>query len=564
LSGLRDVSVLAVHACALLACIWVVLYGYHWIRARSVVLGGIVAIALAGRIAVGLALFAISYYHLPVARDLQVDGGFWEFAIDATGYFLAAAAAVESGQLLPLDHTVPSPFYVDLLALWMMLVGISPAAGLFLNLLLYLAIITLLVACFAPVNDWRRDLPCIVSVSAYSFSPVILLHSTQPLKDEASNLSVALACAGMLALCRLVHRAPGTRLMGALILGTAAVSIAAFMAAGIRWYLAFIMWSTIGLTLMVFGIFGRSTRLRLYLAGSTTVLLAAWVGFWGGSGPFFWNVAPDFSNLTELPSRLLNTTQVARRGFLLSGGNTNIVLPLRTDARASREHSRKVGEAHHTATLRAQANRAGELAAVSEAAAPRSAIAGDALVGSPLGPADHLPLPDPSAFEPNQTLIRADRATPVTVRDHFTVAATGLAIMFIPLVLLGVVSGLEVEGGRGLLVLADLDTVFLDVTLALVLALVWRQRRTLGNRLPIVMFALIFAGTTAILLGYVVTNFGTLWRMRSLVAIPLWMMVVALSPRNEADSVSLPRPNGSGRHSADDEGSTSAHEPCDG
>jgi len=36
------------------------------------------------------------------------------------------------------------------------------------------------------------------------------------------------------------------------------------------------------------------------------------------------------------------------------------------------------------------------------------------------------------------------------------------------------------------------------------------------------------------LLGYVVTNYGTLWRLRSLVVVPLWLLVVALSERPEA------------------------------
>jgi hypothetical protein len=31
----------------------------------------------------------------------------------------------------------------------------------------------------------------------------------------------------------------------------------------------------------------------------------------------------------------------------------------------------------------------------------------------------------------------------------------------------------------------------------------------------------------------VVTNYGTLWRLRALVAVPLWIAVVALSHREE-------------------------------
>jgi hypothetical protein len=45
------------------------------------------------------------------------------------------------------------------------------------------------------------------------------------------------------------------------------------------------------------------------------------------------------------------------------------------------------------------------------------------------------------------------------------------------------------------------------------------------------MFGLTLAAICAVLLGYVVTNFGTLWRLRPLVAVPVWILVVALSPK---------------------------------
>lgn len=48
------------------------------------------------------------------------------------------------------------------------------------------------------------------------------------------------------------------------------------------------------------------------------------------------------------------------------------------------------------------------------------------------------------------------------------------------------------------------------------------------------MIGIIFSATTAVLMGYSVTNFGTLWRMRPVVAIPLWMMAIALSPHVDA------------------------------
>jgi hypothetical protein len=80
---------------------------------------------------------------------------------------------------------------------------------------------------------------------------------------------------------------------------------------------------------------------------------------------------------------------------------------------------------------------------------------------------------------------------------------------------------------------ADLDTLFIDVSTLLVFVLLWNRRHVIGDRLPFVVFVLILATTTAMLLGYVVTNYGTLWRLRSLVVVPLWLLVVALSERPE-------------------------------
>ena len=56
----------------------------------------------------------------------------------------------------------------------------------------------------------------------------------------------------------------------------------------------------------------------------------------------------------------------------------------------------------------------------------------------------------------------------------------------------------------------------------------------IGDRLPLVLFGLTLSLVTALLVGYVVTNLGTLWRLRSLIAVPLWILVIALAPRAES------------------------------
>jgi hypothetical protein len=90
---------------------------------------------------------------------------------------------------------------------------------------------------------------------------------------------------------------------------------------------------------------------------------------------------------------------------------------------------------------------------------------------------------------------------------------------------------IELPGGRGLLPLSELDTIFLDVTIMFLMGLLWQRRKLIGDRLPMVMYGFILSSVSAVLIGYVVTNFGTLWRMRPLVALPLWMLALALAPR---------------------------------
>ena len=84
----------------------------------------------------------------------------------------------------------------------------------------------------------------------------------------------------------------------------------------------------------------------------------------------------------------------------------------------------------------------------------------------------------------------------------------------------------DLSGGRGLLFIADLDTIYVDVTIVLTLILAFRSRLTReGWVLAYTVIAL--AVLTAILMGYVVTNFGTLFRLRTLITVPLWLLPIA-------------------------------------
>jgi hypothetical protein len=443
------------HIVAALAIIGYVTKGLLWTRDRSAVLAAILAFGVLVRLIIGLTLFAVSYFQLPVLSALQAGGGFWQLAPDAKSYYEFAVRSVTAGSF-DLPPAVPSPFFVKTLAFWMLLLGVSPSAAILLNLCLYVGLTLLIVWIFEPMDRWRDDLPCIVAVGACSFSPAILLYTSQPLKDGMSYTVIAIGCLGVLGLRRIIYGAAHATL-GAMWGGAAAMVAAIFVVAGIRWYSALIMWGALATVLGLFAVKGRTTPLPRYLINSVALLVIAWSGVALGSGVY----SSSLSTLGK-PAVLAKSLEGARKGFLLSGGGTNIAPSLRQ---------------------------------------PEPGQAGVELL-----------------------------AMPINVSEHFSAVETGFSIIFVPISVVSAVSGIRIPGGRGLLSVVDLDTLFQDVTILAVLMLLWTRRRNVGDRLPLVAFGLVVSVASAIPMAYVVTNFGTLWRLRLLVAVPIWIVAVALHP----------------------------------
>src|SRR3954470_24892856 len=75
---LMDTRVFLIEARHLMAAVvfgGLIFGGYKWIRSRSTIIGAVVALAILGRAALGLALFWISYLQLPILASLQMGGG---------------------------------------------------------------------------------------------------------------------------------------------------------------------------------------------------------------------------------------------------------------------------------------------------------------------------------------------------------------------------------------------------------------------------------------------------------------------------------------------------------
>jgi hypothetical protein len=99
----------------------------------------------------------------------------------------------------------------------------------------------------------------------------------------------------------------------------------------------------------------------------------------------------------------------------------------------------------------------------------------------------------------------------------------GCAVMFVPISLLRSLSLVSFSGGRGLLLVTDVDTLVMDAALLCSLLLLFRNRHLMES-MPVAIFALVLAGVTALSMAYVVTNYGTLFRLRLLAVTSIWVL----------------------------------------
>jgi hypothetical protein len=106
------------------------------------------------------------------------------------------------------------------------------------------------------------------------------------------------------------------------------------------------------------------------------------------------------------------------------------------------------------------------------------------------------------------------------------------------------VTNIRIEGGRGLLSIVDFDTVVMNAVSVFVIALLWRRRRAIGDRLPLVLFGVTLSFVTALLVGHVV------------VAPPLVDRCSALDPRHRPGAAQGKPPRAADKERAGDRGMT--------
>jgi hypothetical protein len=448
---------------------------YRWIARKSAVLGAIVGLGLAIRLASGLAFFLISHHDLSFLSQLHSGDGFWNLAPDARYYYIYASSSAVGNEVY--WGVIAAPYYVRALAWWLSATGTSVLSAVLFNTICYMATVAIVVSVRRKldrqfVSAW---LPLILA--ALSFSPLLIMTSTQVLKDALFVLLVVIACRAAFEILDYFRQRSSSTHSLALFTPIAVGAVAVALLGGVREYYGIFLWLALaaGLVAIICSYAPSMRRVPLALV-SITVLAAWWIGFMIGVGAEYQRYGSLIAKTTGLnipiiasaPDRpgtesLGETVQTRREGFVQTGGATNMVAPTSFKAPKAPETSK----------------------------APETPTTG--------------------------------------VMEVFRGLATGLLATFVPMSLLKAASLVTFEGGRGLLLVADADTLFIDATLILLVGLMIRHRATVQASLPGVLFAVVLVSVSTILLAYIVTNFGTLFRLRTVMSVPAWLTPLAFA-----------------------------------
>lgn len=426
------------------------------------------------------ALFAISWFDAPVLRGLHAGDGFWHLAPDARLYYDSAAEAAASG-LDVIRPGSPSPAFVTAVAIFMAGVGVHPVTPLIFNLLCYLAACAALVVA-ARTGGGVPDRALVWPVAGLSFAPILVFCGTQVLKDTFFALLVVLAAIAACGMLRRLEPEPQRHWRRASA-GAAMFVLVIALIAGVRAYYPILVLGA--LTLAAGTAFVRHPRRRSwrYAVAVILVLTGGGLGFRIGAGPYA-------DGYTQLARKTINAATGGLTTPLIGTGDPAIRAKARTQ---------------------------------SPAAALDAARDGFALSG---GGTNLVPVPDVPASEGTSQppLTAGDR-----LRERGRAIGIGLAAIFVPVAVLEALSIVDIPGGQGLLLITDVDTVVLNLLAAGVLWTLYRDRAALRGRGVYLAFCLCLAAITAVLLAYVVTNLGTLVRLRLLMHVPIWMAVLAVS-----------------------------------
>jgi hypothetical protein len=428
----------------------------RWIAKTSQKIAWLVVIGVVIRLTSGLGLLAASYFDVSVLRDFHTGDGFWSLAPDARVYFRLASQAAANG-VFSVAGGSPSPYFVATLGAWFSAFGTSLIAAISFNVTCYvLTVLAVTAAVRWPSNEGTASdpwwTPGVLIVAGFTFSPLLVLSSTQPLKDPFFAMLMVVGCVGAFkTLTWMTNRPPlGASLF---LAGLAMMLIAIGGIAGTRAYYGVLFWLAYAAGFIMALSVGAARRRARVVPVGIAVLVLMWIVLRIGAGPYYdayrgmaaTAVSRSVGVITGLPfgeddsADLAGTIITFRRGFVRSAGATNL------------------------------------------------AVSG--IITTPLA----------------------------IMRD----TAVGVAATLFPISALQALSVVDIRGGgRGLTWFTDVDTLFLEAILIASLLLLRRNRVPFRQSAATAVFLIMLSVTTGLLAAYIVTNFGTLFRLRLLAIVP--------------------------------------------
>jgi uncharacterized membrane protein len=517
----------------------------------------LVTLGLLVRAAGGVVAFWMSYLGLPVARSLQIGRGLWLFAIDALTYVQFAADYAHKGPLavLTIDRSLPSPFFIQMLAGAMLCFGSVVSVAILLNLAAYLGCCAIVLS-FGDAS--RRS--TVFAIAVLSLSPSSIVWSLQPLKD-VTFIFLIMAFFGVARMWQQLWKNDPSRQLivrGALL--SAGMAGLLYGIAGIRWYFgAVILLAAIPFAVMT--IIGA--RARAAAAAVSLLLLPLSVAaFFTSAGPYIPPsiqsafAARDVKKGAAVPKMVLTTMREWRRGFERSGGATiigagsairkvdaELVAPPPPPKVTPSVAAPPPQKATPAPTVAAEPPKAIPVVKVTKRPEHRIAT-----VRKKHRPAKTSPAPPPAvvpavvvtpppvqATRPSppaparKVIIAKPAPTPVLPVSLVARLLTGTAAMVLPHALgqrLGIV---DVRGGRGLWLFVEIDTIVFDIVLAFaIFSMAGAVRRgTIGA--PVFWLTLLVTTAIGLALVYTVSNFGTLFRHRDMLLAGLVLLPLALA-----------------------------------
>jgi hypothetical protein len=292
-------------------------------RAAAIVTGGFVLRAM-----IAQALFWISWLRLPIGESLQLGNGFWFFAMDGERYLANAEQVLRNGPaaVLFIDAVYASHAFVQIVAACVAAFGSVAAVAILLNCAAYLATCAVIVR-IARCGR-RASWPCLVALFAVAFGPASMLWSLQLLKDTfLLFLTVAIFGAFCYWQDFWLDVAP-TRSPWRLTAVVAAMTACFYSLAGMRWYLALVIWTASAVFFPV--VVWRTERRRAALVATAAVfvLLAQSVRLGGAD-----DIPPALRHVLDprpgilmawRPSGVTGYLGQARIGFETTPGGTTI------------------------------------------------------------------------------------------------------------------------------------------------------------------------------------------------------------------------------------------------